>query len=127
LLAFGGETKRVIEETRKAIGLSPRDPFMAICYLALAAAAFANDQYEEAANWAKRPIIERPGRPSGHRVLAARYGRIGRIEEGRAAVKEVLKLILDQTLRSAKMQLPYRDTRALDTFVEGLAKSGVPA
>lgn len=126
-LAFNGDTTRAIEVTHKAIRLSPRDAFMAVWYLALSAAEFVRGNYAAAAEWAKRSIHERPDLPSGHRLLAAGSALLQHEDEARAAIKEVMRLIPDQTLATAKLQLPYRDPQVIERFLEGLAKAGLPA
>jgi tetratricopeptide (TPR) repeat protein len=124
-LALNGDTSRAVEMTHKAIRLSPRDPFMAIWYLAQSAAEFVNGNYAGAAEWAKRSVHERPDLPSGYRLLASSSALLQRDDEARAAIKEVLRLIPDQTLTTVKVQLPYRDPRVIELFLEGLAKAGL--
>ncbi len=125
-LAFNGDTKRAVDSTAGAIRLGPRDPFMTIWYVALSAAAFVNGHYDEAADWARRSIRERIDLPSGHRLLAASLGMLGQIEDSRRAVKDVLRLIPDQTQSNLRFQLPYRDPNVNENYIKGLAVGGLP-
>ncbi|MEE8258222.1 MAG: BTAD domain-containing putative transcriptional regulator [Sphingomonadales bacterium] len=124
--AFIGNTERAVIEAEKAIHLSPRDPFIMFWHAALSGAAFVDGNYKEAARWARQAIEDRKDFPSGHRLLAASLGQMGEDKKARAAVKEVLRLIPDQTLGNLKVQLPYKDPEVIKHFLEGLRRGGLP-
>ena len=71
---------------RRALRLSPRDPFSAIYYGIAAYAQFVGRNYDEAMRLAREGIRQRSDFVGAHRVLdrRRRHGRTGRGRHGRA-------------------------------------------
>jgi TolB-like protein/Tfp pilus assembly protein PilF len=124
-LAFSGQVDEARQAIDETIRLSPFDQFMAVWFIARSAAAFVNEDYEEAITWAQRSVEERPDFPSGQRLLAASYGMSNRIDEAQRAVMDVLRLIPDQTIGNLRVQLPYGDPEVVERFLEGLRRGGL--
>jgi len=123
---FVGDTENAHREIEQAIRLSPRDPFLVLWHAALAGAAFVDGDYENAVRWARQTIEERRDWPSGHRLLAASLGQLGKEADASAAVREVLRLIPDQSVATLRLQLPYRDPNVVERFLDGLRRGGLP-
>ena len=72
---------------RRALRLSPRDPFSAIYYGIAAYAQFVGRNYDEAMRLAREAIRQRGDFVGAHRVLDGRrrHGRKGRRRQGRVA------------------------------------------
>ena len=72
---------------RRALRLSPRDPFSAIYYGIAAYAQFVGRNYDEAMRLAREAIRQRGDFVGAHRVLTAAAGMAGRdrSRQGRAA------------------------------------------
>ena len=83
-LALAGEYDEAVTQIKNAIRLSPRDPFMVYWFGHLGLAAFNKERYEVSCDWALKAIQVNPKFPGGHRLLAASYGQLGRIEEAAA-------------------------------------------
>jgi adenylate cyclase len=105
----------------KAIRLSPRDPWMHEFFFNIAAAHFAAERYEEAVRFARRSLQSRPGQPGAQRLLAASYGHLGRADEARHALDELLRLAPDLSAAQLRVFLP---PAIVDRYVEGLRKAG---
>ena len=124
-LAFCGETDKAVDEVNQAIRLSPRDPMSAFWFNVLALASFVAGRYEEAAGWSEKTIEVNADYAGGFRSLAASYGRLGRLEEARAALKRLLQLSPGMTLRDTKAQLPFKDGADMEHYLDGLRAAGL--
>ena len=124
-LAYGGEPEAAIAEAQKAICLSPRDPELFHFLLGIGTAHFVAGRYEDAAEWAKKVIQERPDVPSGHRLLAASYGQLGKTDAAKMALEGVLRLVpglsVDLVGKTIFFKIPEHSGR----FIEGLRKAGL--
>jgi TolB-like protein len=104
-----------------------RDPHYSDTYLHfLAQAYFQVGRYEDAAAAALQRIERNSGTDASRALLAASYGHLGRIEEGRAAWAEALRVNPAYSLEQRRRVLPYRNPADFDHIVEGVRKLGVP-
>jgi adenylate cyclase len=116
--------ERGIALVRRAMKLDPLHPTW--FYLPIAGHHFENGEYEEALAAARKVNI--PGFPPTHFLLAAIYAELGRQEEARSAVREVLRLrpgssIEKQVEQMSGMNMPDDTIRR---FVAALRKAGLP-
>ena len=90
----------------------------------MAFAEFAARRYDEAIEWAKRSMEERPDLAMAHRVLAASCAQAGRLEEARAALGEMLRLgpFSASTFRAT---YPAADPDFVERYIDGLRKAGL--
>ncbi len=65
---------------RRALRLSPRDPFSAIYCGIIAYSQFVGRNYDEAMRYAREAIRQRNDFVGGHRVLTAAAGMVGQDE-----------------------------------------------
>jgi adenylate cyclase len=124
-LAGQGRLEEGLSHAEKAIRLSPRDPILWF-YLSVSAwVHFQANRYEDAVEWAKRSIRANPRFFFSRAVLAASYGHLGRGDEARAAVEELLRVQPGYSLtfvREGSVDAPaYRDH-----YLDGLRKAGLP-
>jgi TolB-like protein/Flp pilus assembly protein TadD len=124
-LALAGEYAPAVEQINKAIRLSPRDPFLVYWFGHLGLAAFAEERYDIACEWAAKVIQENPCFPGGHRLLAASYGQLGRIKEAQAGLKEMLLLMPGMTIDDVRKQVPFKDPVHMERYLGGLHKAGL--
>ena len=62
-----------------------------------------------------------------HGALAASYAQLGRIDEARAALAEVLRVEPDLTLGKLRDRFsPTTDPDPLERFLDALRKAGLP-
>ena len=124
-LAYGGAPEEAIAEELKAIRLSPCDPELFHFFLAIGTAHFVAGRYEDAVEWAKKVIQERPDVPSGHRLLAASYGQLGQTDAARVALEGVLRLVPGLSVELVQKTIFFKIREHSDRFVEGLRKAGL--
>jgi adenylate cyclase len=125
VLALAGEYAPAVEQINKAIRLSPRDPFLVYWLAHLGLAAFSEERYDIACEWAAKVIQENPCFPGAYRMLAASYGQLGRIKEAQAALKEMLLLMPGMTIDEVRKQVPFKDPVHMERYLDGLRKAGL--
>jgi adenylate cyclase len=124
-LAYAGEPKLAIAEANKAIRLSPRDHELFHFFLAIGTAHFVAGRYDEAVEWAKKMIQEKPEVPSGHRLLATSYGQLDQTMEASAALEEALRLTPDLSIEFVKNTIHFSIRAHFYRYIEGLRKAGL--
>jgi TolB-like protein/class 3 adenylate cyclase/cytochrome c-type biogenesis protein CcmH/NrfG len=103
-----------------------RDPHYPDTYLHfLSQAYFQVGRYEDAVAAALQRIERNPGTDASRALLAASYGHLGRIVEGRAAWQEVRRVNPAYSLEQRRQVLPYKNPADFDLMVEGIRKLGV--
>ncbi len=70
-LAYSGRWQEADKAARRAIRLSPRDPYLGVYYGIVAYAQHIGRNYEEAIEFSRKAIRQRSDFVGGHRVLAA--------------------------------------------------------
>jgi len=124
-LALAGKYAPAVEQINKAIRLSPHDPFLVYWFGHLGLAAFSEERYDIACEWAAKVIQENPCFPGGHRMLAASYGQLGRIEEAQTVLKELLLLMPGMTIDDIRKQVPFKNPVHTERYIDGLRKAGL--
>ncbi len=124
-LTLAGECAEAVEQINKAIRLSPRDPFLVYWFAHLGMAAFAEGNYDLAYQWAAKVIQENPSFPGGHRLMATICGQLGRMEEAKSGLKELLLLMPGMTIEDVRKQVPFKDPVHMERYLDGLRKAGL--
>jgi adenylate cyclase len=124
-VASRGRVEEGLAHAEKAIRLSPRDPFRWFYFSSSAGVHFQARRYEDAVEWAKRSIRENPRFPYSRAVLAASYGHLGRGDEAREAVEELLRTQPGFSLAFVR-ESSVGDSPGLDHYLDGLRKAGLP-
>ena len=124
-LALSGEYEKAVVQINKAVRLSPHDPFIVYWFGHLGLAAFADARYEEACEWGRKVVRENPQFPGGHRLLAASYGQLGRIDEAAMELKELLRLMPGMISEDLRKQVPFKKASDMERYIEGLLKAGL--
>ena len=127
-LAYGmiGQTEDALAAVEKAKRGSPRDPFMWLWTASEMAAAFADERLEDAIERAKATIQLQSGWYGSHVLLTASAAHLGRIDEGREAVADLLKLIPRFTVGAVAKNPMFERPADAARLVEGLRKAGLP-
>jgi tetratricopeptide (TPR) repeat protein len=123
--ALAGQYDAAVEQINKAICLSPRDPFLPYWFGHLGLAAITEERYEEAYEWGKKCVQGNPNFPGGHRVIASSCGHLGRTKEAQAALKELLLLMPGMTTEDVRKQVPFKNPRDMERYLDGLRKAGL--
>jgi adenylate cyclase len=82
-------------------------------------------QYEEALIPLKKVLALNPNSGAAHRILAACYAELGRLEEARAEIAEVLRLNPSYSLEGLRQTMPFKDPADLERHLAALRKAGL--
>ena len=132
LRAYAGETDAVRAYVERANRLNPFEVAPGR-NLAIAIAHFANGRYEDALEATGASLRDWPNYAPTLRYRAASLGLLGRIEEGRAAMRHLATLTPGFTITRARAHLevdlnrPFANPGVIEAFCEGLSRIGVPA
>jgi TolB-like protein len=129
ILAFQNQPDPAIKALRQAMRLSPLDPLTFVHAAGLAFAHFAAGRREEAIDWADRAILAQPRYIVPMRIKLVSLAHLGRTEEARDLLKNVLDL--DPGLTVAGWKSSWATTSLISSelftlYTDGLRKAGVP-
>jgi adenylate cyclase len=124
ILGFSGRSgsEQVIRLIEKAMRLNPRFP--AGYLFQTGKAYYVLGRYDEAIATLKRAVTRRPNHTPTHTFLAASYVELGRKDEARAEVAEILKLSPNFRLES-KSRGPWKDQAVPERIGAALRKAGM--
>lgn len=122
---YGGDLDRLIVLGNRALQLSPGSPIRYAIMATMAAARNAVGRYEEALDLSLRVVELEPNYMYGHVHVAVACAQLGRIEEARSAVAEVLR-IRPQANMAVTMADRIRPPERTAIWAEGLRKAGLP-
>jgi TolB-like protein/class 3 adenylate cyclase/Tfp pilus assembly protein PilF len=122
-LALVGRSEEAIEVVTHAMSISPRDPWAFEYRVSMAWAYFAIPDYEHALEWAERSI-ERGPNPMALQVAAASAGQLGRTDEARASLRELLRLAPGLSEDGLKTLFGIAKGDFVDRLLDGLRKAG---
>jgi adenylate cyclase len=120
-----GRHKKALPLLRKAMRLDPYYPFT---YLELLGSVyFQMGEYEKAVETFKMLVVREPHRIVGHQGLAIAYIRLGRKEQVRSEVAEVLRLFPEFSLEVYRKQAHLRnmDPAVVESDIEALREAGL--
>jgi TolB-like protein/class 3 adenylate cyclase/Flp pilus assembly protein TadD/rhodanese-related sulfurtransferase len=127
-----GRAEEAERDARLAVRL---DPTFNDNLRILGRALFHQERNEEAAEILERAVSRQPGYEYTYEALAAVYGHLGRIEDGKAAVEKYNEIVAKTSGNSLTLQQVETfwgggwydiDKTYLQQMVEGLRKAGVP-
>jgi TolB-like protein/DNA-binding SARP family transcriptional activator len=125
VLVQAGQAERGVEHLKRAERLAPRHP--ASLLWALAQGQLIAGHYEDAIETAKRAVARVPDRSLPHIQMTAALTALGRMEEARGEVAEVLRIDPKFTVSGWKRQLAdYKDRAAVDLLASLLVQAGLP-
>ena len=123
ILNWAGRPEEGIRLVKKAMRLNPRYPPR--YSVALGGSYCLLVRTDEAIAIQKRVITRNPDNLFARICLAACYGNLGRAEEARAEVTEVLRLSPNFSLEVWSRSLPHNDLAGAAGMLEGLRKAGL--
>ena len=110
---------------RRALRLSPRDPFSAI-YCGIAAyAQFVGGNYDEAIRLAREGIRQRSDFVGAHRVLAAAAGMAGQGDLAKVALQELCRAQPNICLAWIEREMPMKREADRAHYLEGFRRAGL--
>jgi TolB-like protein/cytochrome c-type biogenesis protein CcmH/NrfG len=124
-LAYCGRWEEASVAARRALRLSPRDPFSAV-YCGIAAyAQFVGRNYEEAMRLSRDGIRQRGDFVGAHRVLTAAAGMAGRDDVAHAALQELRRAQPNISLAWIATHMPIKHDADRAHYLEGFRRAGL--
>ncbi|MHC4638578.1 MAG: adenylate/guanylate cyclase domain-containing protein [Planctomycetota bacterium] len=123
ILSFAGRRKEAIPLFREALRLNPIPPNS--YYRQFAMTLREAGQYEEAIAMMKRAIEREPNDHLAHLGMVVNYTYAGRMEEARAAAKEVVRIMPNFSADRFGKVMPNKDPVVTRRIVEALKKAGL--
>jgi TolB-like protein len=105
-LSYAGRWEEGVNAARRALRLSPRDPFSALCIGVVAYAEFVGHNYREAMRLAREGMRQRFDFASAHRVFTAAAAMAGEIELAKASLQELRRAQPDISLAWMANHIP---------------------
>ncbi len=124
-LSYCGRWQDGDEAARRAVRLSPRDPFSAVYNGIAAYALFLGRNYDEAMRLAREAIRQRGDFVGAHRVLVASAGMAGQAEIAAAALKELRRAQPNISLSWITSQMPIQHVSDREHYLEGFRRAGL--
>jgi adenylate cyclase len=119
-----GESETALEHLESGWRMNPHDP-KALTFTGMCAAHFFARRFEDCVAWGRRAVAESPGANIARRHVAAALAHLGRIEEAKAEIAEVLKHQPTSSLARSRLS-SFRHEWMYDLYLEGLRKAGLP-
>jgi TolB-like protein len=124
-LCYSGRWQEGDEAARRALRLSPRDPFAGVYYGIAAYAQFLGRNYEEAMRLSREGIRQRSDFVGGHRVLTAAAGMAGDRDATKAALQELRRLQPNISLAWIAANMPIKLADDREHYLEGFRRAGL--
>jgi tetratricopeptide (TPR) repeat protein len=124
-LAFCGRWQEATEATKRALRLSPRDPFLALIYGSSSLAHYIGGNYEEAIRAAQTAVRLRPDFASAYRVLVAAAGISGESELAASALRELRRTHPEISCEWIRTRVPLKLDTDMVHYLEGFRRAGL--
>jgi len=124
-LSYCGRWQEADEAAKRAIRLSPRDPFSAVYYGIAAYAQFIGRNYEGAMQLAREAIRQRSDFVGAHRVLTAAAGIAGQADIAKAALQELRRAQPNISLAWIASQMPIEMETEREHYLEAFRRAGL--
>jgi TolB-like protein/Tfp pilus assembly protein PilF len=118
-VVFDGRYEEAIEYFKQAIRMSPHDPIIAFFYTGMCAAHYFALRFDEAVEWGRKSIQQRPGFIAGHRILCASLAQAGRTEELCEEMARLRELQPNISIAWLEEHVPCTP-RAIAHFLDGM-------
>jgi TolB-like protein/Tfp pilus assembly protein PilF len=124
-LSYCGRVEEAIEAAKRALRLSPRDPFAAIFYGIAAYAKFVGRNYAEAMRLSRAAIRQRGDFVGGHRVLTAAAAMAGEADVAAAALQELRRAQPNISLAWIESEMPIGSDSERAHYVDAFRRAGL--
>lgn len=127
LWAFQGRGAQAVEETNRAVALSPLDPWRYYYDSLRATAALAARDYERALELARHSLKSNRAHASTLRVMAIAASELGRVDEARGCLARLRRLDPSLTVSRYLGRSPAAAYETGRTWSRALSRAGLPA
>jgi TolB-like protein/cytochrome c-type biogenesis protein CcmH/NrfG len=124
-LSYCGRWEEGDLAARRALRLSPRDPFSAIYYGIASYAQFVGRNYEEAIRLSREGVRQRSDFVGALRVLTAAAGMAGQTEVASAALRELRRAQPNISLAWIAQQMPIKLDAEREHYLEAFRRAGL--
>jgi tetratricopeptide (TPR) repeat protein len=124
-LSYCSRWQEADRAVRRALRLSPRDPFSAIFTGIAAYAQFVGRNYEEAMRLARQAVRQRGDFVGAHRVLTAAAGMAGLTDVAVAALQELRRAQPNISLAWIANEMPIMQSGELEHYLEAFRRAGL--
>lgn len=124
-LAYCGRCEEADQAARRALRLSPRDPFSALFTGIAAYAQFVGRNYDEATRLAREAIRQRGDFVGAHRVLTAAAAMAGDSSIAAAALQELRRVQPSISLAWIANHMPIMQGGELEHYLEAFRRAGL--
>ena len=125
VLSYAGRWEEGSVAARRAMRLSPRDPFSAVFCGIAAYAEFVGCNYDEAIRLAREGIRQRSDFVGAHRVLTAAAGMAGKDDVAAVALQELRRVQPNISLAWIANQMPIMHEAGREHYLEGFRRAGL--
>jgi tetratricopeptide (TPR) repeat protein len=126
LHAFMGEGDQAVDNTQRALKLTPLDPHRYFYDSLAATACLAACRYEDALDLAQRSLRANRKHTSTLRAMATAQWQLGRHDQARQTVQELMKLEPALTISRYLERAPSAPFRLGKEVANALRQAGVP-
>ncbi|MGY8666416.1 winged helix-turn-helix domain-containing tetratricopeptide repeat protein [Bradyrhizobium sp. UFLA05-109] len=124
-LSYCGRWQDADEAARRAIRLSPRDPYTPVYFGIAAYARFLGGDYEEAIRLAHEALRQRSDFVGAHRVLTSAAGMAGHADLARSALRELRRAQPNVSLAWIAEFMPIQFATDRNRYLEGFRRAGL--
>jgi tetratricopeptide (TPR) repeat protein len=124
-LAICGRWQEAGEPARRALRLSPRDPYSALYYGVASYAQFVGRNYDEAMRLARDAIRLHGDFVGGYRMLTSAAGMAGQAEVAAAALRGLRRVQPNISLAWITDQMPFKHDADREHYMEGFRRAGL--
>ena len=124
-LSYSGRWQEADEAGRRALRLSPRDPYSAVYMGIVAYAQFLGGNYDEAIRLSREALRQRSDFVGAHRVLTAAAGLSGDKETASAALLELRRAQPNVSCAWIASYMPIREAADRERYLEGFRRAGL--
>jgi TolB-like protein len=124
-LSYCGRWQEAYEAARRAIRLSPHDPFSAVYHGIAAYAQFIGRNYDEAMRFAREAIRQRGDFVGGHRVLTAAAAMAGLDEVAKSALQALRRAQPNISCHWIADHMPIRNDDEREHYLQAFRRAGL--
>lgn len=122
-LNFSGYPEEALTAVRRATELNPLKPFFYVWTEGQSHYLLGN--YDEAARLLEQVVESNPHFPLGHKLLAAIYVELDRIDDARWAVEELKTISTGVSLETERDRTFYADSEVTERYLDALRRAGI--